>query len=313
MKTKKKIIYVIVGIFLVVCIAFGVTANKNIDVVVNDEQNTAETIEDTLLSQNLSLAHGSAESLEGTTIVVSLFADDTTTSWDSSDEDKTKINNINNYLKIAGKYLENVASDYDKEATCITDFNENDDLKYNISFEQSITNQTAVDSGELDTAVWKYIDENIKEDELKQKYNADNVVYMLFVDSDETNTAISCTRNWYEGMPYDYEIVYLFNVDCGVTNCPAVYAHEILHTFGAPDLYTTDTELNITDKFLNYVSKRMPNDLMLTCSDEETGEYSYDSITNEVDEVTAYYVGLIDSSNIVNEWNLGLSQHVTTE
>ena len=132
---------------------------------------------------------------------------------------------------------------------------------------------------------------------------------MLFVNSDINCSAITCTRNWYEGMPYDYEIVYLFNYDSGLINGPAVYAHEILHTFGAPDLYAEDEEYNISSDFLDYIAKTEPNDIMLTCSDLDSGEYLYDSINNEVTEVTAYYVGLIDSSNIVKKWNLGKSQH----
>ena len=173
-----------------------------------------------------------------------------------------------------------------------------------MAFDKKITDQEYIDNGECDTVVWNFIDKNIDEDALKQKYNADNIVYMVFVDSDERNTAITCTRSWYEGMESDDEIVYLFNIDSQCLNGPAVYAHEILHTFGAPDLYVEDSLYNITSDFLNYVNENMSNDLMLTCSDATTGDYLYDSINNEVGEVTAYFLGLVDSSKIVDQWNL---------
>lgn len=248
-------------------------------------------------------AEGSAGNIAGTTIVVSLFADDTESKWDST-EDAEKISNINNYLAIAGDYLENVVASYNKSADFITDFTTNTDLKYSMAFDKKITDQEYIDNGECDTVVWDFIDKNIDEDALKQKYNADNIVYMVFVDSDESNTAITCTRSWYEGMESDDEIVYLFNIDSQCLNGPAVYAHEILHTFGAPDLYVENPLYNITSDFLNYVNESMSNDLMLTCSDATTGDYLYDSINNEVGEVTAYFLGLVDSSKIVDQWNL---------
>ncbi len=250
------------------------------------------------------ISDGSAKTLEGTTVVVSIFADDTNTTWTTSSEDIEKISNIDSYLGIACEYLEAVANDYGKKANFIFDFDKYSDLKYNMTFDESVTNQEYIDSGYGDDVVWEYISENIDQDALKEKYDADSVIYYVFVDSDETNTAITCTRTWYEGMPYEYEVIYLFNVDDEEVNCPAVYAHEMLHTFGAPDLYMSDDDYRITDDFVEYVEENMPNDLMLTCSDLTTYEYLYDSISNEVGEVTAYYVGLTDSSEIVDEWNL---------
>ena len=43
---------------------------------------------------------------------------------------------------------------------------------------------------------------------------------------------------------------------------------------------------------------------MLLCSDPKSGDYLYDDIVNEVSELTAYYVGLTDRSDIVDEWGL---------
>ena len=43
--------------------------------------------------------------------------------------------------------------------------------------------------------------------------------------------------------------------------------------------------------------------------DPETGLYVYDSIPNEVTDITAYYAGLTDYSETVNEWGFAPSQH----
>jgi len=253
--------------------------------------------------------HGSAGEIDGTTIVVSIFAEDPYSDWDEKRDAET-ITNINKYLSIAGDYLEDVVSDYGKSATFITDFKSNPDLRYEMNFEDQLTDPDYLDYGDIDYDVWEYIYDNIDQEQLMTEFHADNVVYMVMINSDESNEAITCTRNWYEGMPYEYEIVYLYNIDYEVVNCPAVYAHEILHTFGAPDLYTESEDFHIDEDFLSYVEENMYNDLMLTCTDLHSYDYNYKKVTNEVGEVTAYYVGLIDHSDIVEEWRLRASEHL---
>ncbi len=256
------------------------------------------------------IGYGSAKSLQGSTVVVSIFGNDATTSWDKTFQDHEKEDQILKYLGIAGDYLEDVAEDYGKEADFITDFKTHPDLRYQCDLDLDLTDQSTIDSGDADQEVWEFIDSSIDSDAIREKYSADNLVYMVFLDTDESNESISCTLSWYDGVPYDYEFTYLFNVDCGVVNCPAVYAHEILHTFGAPDLYMEDDWYGIDEEFLDYVEGTLPNEIMLTCSDLDSDEYVYDRITNEVSEITAYYVGLIDESDIVTYWGLELSEHL---
>nr|MCR4961854.1 hypothetical protein [Lachnospiraceae bacterium] len=59
---------------------------------------------------------------------------------------------------------------------------------------------------------------------------------------------------------------------------------------------------------VNWVADNLPNDIMFNCSDEVTGEYLYDGITNEISEVTAYYVGWLNESNIIREMGLKSSE-----
>ena len=51
------------------------------------------------------------------------------------------------------------------------------------------------------------------------------------------------------------------------------------------------------------------NDIMGINQDPQTGELFYDSIPNEVTDITAYYAGLTDYSETVNEWGFAPSQH----
>ena len=249
---------------------------------------------------------GTANTPVGRTIVVSIFCDDENYSWDfDSKIDRNTVDKTNRYLQIAGDYIENIAKDYGKEAEFITDFQENQDLFYRVFLDCDMS-----DEDSRDYCVWKYIDKNIDTDTLMEKYDADNLIFFLVNNTDWNNDTITSTRDWYEGMEYPYEIVYLFTIDDKEANCPAVYAHEMLHTFGAPDLYAPDEYYGIDKKTVKYIGDNIPNELMYSCSDAHSQRYLYDRITNEVSEITAYYIGLIDESELVSELGLYTSQHV---
>ncbi len=232
---------------------------------------------------------GSAKRIEGTTLVVTIFASDASYSWDfRTEEDQEKRENVRTYLDIAGDYLTEQVANYGANATFITDFEEYEDLCYEVTLDADLENDE-----EATEAFWTYIDENIDTVSLKETYYADNVIFLAEMNTDETTSAISCTRNWYEGMPYDYEVVFLYYVDGGEVNPPAVYAHEMLHTFDAPDLYTEDDDYGITTATVRLVEAFYSNDIMYTCSDISDGTYVYDRITNEITEITARYLELL--------------------
>jgi hypothetical protein len=261
--------------------------------------------QDSTAEPDLSL--GSAGELEGKTLVISVFANDINYVWDlDSETDQTSIKNIDSYLGIATDFLSETAAEYGKKATFTYDFIKDKKLCYYADFD---IDAAQPDSWDAETAMNEFIDENIDSDALRKKYKANNIIYFMFLNTDENSEGYACTRNWYEGMEYPYEIVFMYNVDSGYVNCPAVYAHEMLHTFGVPDLYYEDTEYGISQDFLDYIAENIPNDIMYYCSDPETGEYVYDRIPSVVSEVDAYYAGLTDSCELVGEYQLGESQH----
>lgn len=293
-KTGLKILAVILAANIPFAMMKGVSADGMYD---NYENN----------SKSSEYPLGTANTPEGTTIVISVFASDVNYSWDTdSAEDLATISRIDGYLKIATDYLTEACAAYDAEADFIYDFQTNDDLAYFADFE---ADTTLNDCEEAEYCMDQLIDSEIDTEALKEKYDADNIIYFMFVNTDEDNQGISCTRNYYEGVPRPYEIIFLFNIDYGQENCPAVFAHEMLHTFGALDLYSENEDYQITQEFVDWMQENAPNDIMYSCSDLETGSYLYDRITNEFTELDAYYVGLTDSCEIVNQFNLGASQH----
>lgn len=70
----------------------------------------------------------------------------------------------------------------------------------------------------------------------------------------------------------------------------ATYAHEILHLFGARDLYMTSITDGISSALVRHVGKKYPNDIMFSTFTKSGKTLKY-KIVNQVDRVTAYYLG----------------------
>lgn len=251
---------------------------------------------------------GSASELEGTTAVVSIFTDDDNGQWTA--EDNKKKSNCCKYLDMACKWISDNAADYGCNADFVYDFNENADLYYETKVQYDMT----IDSYLSDYVTWGYIEENIDSEAIMKNHNADNIIYMVYVDTPMSNDITSCTRNFYKGMKYPYEICYIYIHNCGYEEWPASYAHEMLHTFGAPDLYSAgDATYNysVPQSLVNEYERKNSNNIMFTVYDLSNNyEPNYHTITNDFSEMLAYYVGITDRSSEREKWGMSESEHV---
>lgn len=258
---------------------------------------------------------GSAGECEGETLVITILADDDYTSWDLTNAtDRQTFDDAVEFTRMAGDYISENAKEYGIEADFING-DDNSDLVYYMTYTGDATDIDAYDEDadeDIDSEFYTWINENIEPDlpDLMSEYNADNVIFLALINSPWDCETVSCTRTWYEGAPYPYEICYMFMHSEDIEETPSAFAHEMLHTFGAPDLYTTDEEYAITQDYVDYLDSTWSNELMYTTYDSETWEPHYSYISNDITEITAYYIGWIDSSEDVDEWGLGESQHL---
>ena len=254
---------------------------------------------------------GAATELEGTIAVFALFLDDKNTKWDFDDPKDFKLYSLMyENEKVACEYLKNVAAEYGREVNFIWDWMENNDLIVRGKLKADVA--ASVNNGNPDYQTWELIMDKVKPEEVCSYLGADGAIFIEYINVPESNKTSSCTRCFYKEMPYPYEIVYIFPKKNGQIDSPAVIAHEMLHDFGAPDLYMPSDGYNdcrITQKYVNYAKEIRLNDIMRITYNERTGKYRYDRIDQEVTEITAYYVGLTDYSATVEEWNFGESEH----
>lgn len=243
---------------------------------------------------------GSAGALDGRTLVISIFTEDSTTRWDADSEaDAATIEDTLDNLRISTEYLERQVSAYGKSAEFVWDWQTFDDLRYDAVFEESLV----IEYGDMYQVQRDWVRQHIDTPALKEKYRADNVVYLFFFNTDYDNQVNPWTLGYSNSLDYDVEYCNIYvKFDNYFTSPPATYAHEIMHCFGAHDLYYANEA--IPSAYVDHCAETWSNDIMYTVVDSK-------EITNEFTELDAYYVGLVDTCETVEQWGLAPSEHLS--
>lgn len=275
MKVKK-----IVIILLFISLLFaGYLLNYSKQKKIEKENN----FENTVINSNLD----STDNIIGTSLVVSIYSDDAETNWATASQDD--INNTLNNLKIATDWLTLQVKKYNKEAKFIYDWQEFDDIKYTSKFENYNFKENR-DGYYFYQRKW--IEDNIDVDKLKKKYQYDNIIFIFLFNMQSASSFVRSNAS--NGDVGVFDIINLFVQD-EIYTPAASYAHEILHTYGAPDLYRINEYIN--QDYIDYVDEFRNNDIMYSVN-------STKEITNIFSDIDAYYVGLIDECDDVTKWNL---------
>lgn len=249
-------------------------------------------------------ALGSAGKISETTVVVSIFADDSTTEWNfDSQTDKSMMDTMLKHLASAATWLEAQCGNYGAQTSFIYDWKENPDLFYTMDF--GYLKMVRPDSGGFLSERTR-IRNTIDSEELKQRYNAQNIIYIFYFNTDETNTVNSwCLSDVYGNS--DEEVINIFVRDTYDTGgyylaSASTFAHEILHCFGAYDLYYSSAA--IPKAYVDYCKSTGSRDIMYTVNNGAT-------ITPKFTQLCAYYVGLVDSCSEVEKWGLKKNSHLS--
>ena len=129
---------------------------------------------------------------------------------------------------------------------------------------------------------------------LKKEYKFDQMYIVFFINYEGHSYAMACSKDYEDDPNYFVEYIALFNNFEGtpITDKGEHYVipHEILHLFGALDLYEGEDQTESSEKF---AVKTIPKSIMLGSirfldEDEEQWElHQY-----EIDEFNAYLMGL---------------------
>lgn len=241
---------------------------------------------------------GSAGSPDGTTLIVSIFANDLNTHWNfETEEDRATQALMLTHMEAATSWLTQQINAYGAESLFIYDWEANPDLYYTYDFGQLLL--VRPDGG----GYWDqedYVLENIPSEALKEKYHEQNIIYMFYFNTDESNSISSWSLSKLQNC--ETEVVNIFVRDEFYESfyyIPASsLAHEIMHCFGAYDLYYASSA--ISQAYVDHCRITDSNDIMYTVSLGTT-------IPQLFTQLDAYYLGLVDSCDEVDTWGLGKS------
>ena len=133
-------------------------------------------------------AQGSAGSLSGRTLIVSIFTDDAGTSWDwDLSEDNEMIYDTLDNLRISTDYLSEQAANFGASAEFIYDWEMNPDICIKAEFDESLVTEF----GDMYDVQKNWIDNNVDTQALRNKYLADTEPWKLAkTDMNRTATVL---------------------------------------------------------------------------------------------------------------------------
>lgn len=225
---------------------------------------------------------GSAGVLIGKSVIVSIFVEDADSKWNEKQK-----KDANRKLKAAAAFIERQGGRYKKNVTLVADSYANSDLHYEVK------TKTKLDDSEkklnrFSDQMQTRIKQSVNVDEIREKYGTDSIGFVLFINK----SGVSSTSVHYmeDGKKNFYEMSALFSKYENAAEGAATYAHEILHLFGARDLYMTSITDGISSALVRHVGKKYPNDIMFSTFTKNGKTLKY-KIVNQVDRVTAFYLG----------------------
>ncbi|MCL2158394.1 MAG: hypothetical protein FWH48_03195 [Oscillospiraceae bacterium] len=269
----------------------------------------------------LDSTRGSAKSLEGKTLVVSIFANlDGYDKWTQEDISLARDN-----LNTVKHFIETEGEKYGVDVDLICDFKTYPDLCYEIDiageyydFNDDVWDNLNLESQlENDKNLSKITNMIEKDDlfiKLCDKYETGSIAYIVFLKKVGRSAAVPFTALYAQDpdghKTYYHEKAIVFTEDKYGLAYPGVCAHELLHLFGAVDFYQ-ETVLHgvrqemvdlsnfyrdgVSQEMVDYVKKNYPNEIMSTVRKlDENNQPVIDRIEKEISPLTAYRIGWLD-------------------
>ncbi len=274
---------------------------------------------------------GNAGELDGKIVVYSIFANGPDYSWDfSQSPDRATRDKILNDMSQALEWITKQAAKYGRNVEFLYDWNADPELavestsEFPMAYSSRKAYEESIEEGKLVTTDQLFAKQRIafslaNAKDLREKYGADGVVYMFYVNTDFSNTVVPhAVPYWPDILRWSVKVrdlvelatMHMHFTDKRVAGSgqkrtigATSYAHEILHLFGAPDLYEANDV--IPQAYVDHLDAAGSNDIMYGGYDDD-GPMSKASMS----ELTAYYLGLTDYCEDVKKYGLPESQHL---
>ena len=245
---------------------------------------------------------GSCNYIDGVTVIVTIFVDDPYHRWDwgTREEDAASYFRIRSRMETACRWLTQQAGRYGAHPVFHWDWHTEKYLYNWFTSEKDMRN--------YDNTYWElnnYIRGNIPLREIRDYYGADNILFNVLYNQDLYDTArgvsfpLDFSPGW-ENRDDAFELLWIMDEDNGLTVSAAGLAHEIMHCFGAVDLY--DGSPDTTAAYVKYLNSIRSNDIMFSIDYRDP-----DHIGESFSDLDAYYLGLRSSNPDQQKYGLPAS------
>ena len=240
-------------------------------------------------------SYGSAALLTDATVLVNVFLNDAAHghTWDAESRAAAV-----QRTQLAADWITEQAAGYEAAVNLICDRSADGS---DSTLTRSYLVQSAMQGGENSEESSAFLDEmdtlcaSLAADSRLAAYGARHIAFLFFLPISGTSFTMAHYAD--DGDSFYYEYSCLYKTDAytdGEAESPATYAHEILHLFGAPDLYEGSSDPYVDEALVSYVADTYPGDIMLSTY-EDDGSSRFDTITKEISPLTAYCLGLTDT------------------
>lgn len=237
---------------------------------------------ETLGNPRSSYGLGSAPYLKGDNLLVSMFVTTPESGW-NEEEKQVMLEKVG----VAAEYIETAAAEYGIELQLIYNYEEHPSLYVEATTDFCVNEETNFPD-RLDEEIALWFETCIDYEALLATYDAEGIATMVMVNNPGISYAIV-----YDGTDNVKESLVLFTGDYyhgGEPEKPITYAHEILHLFGAHDLYE---EAEFTSEVTAYVEQTYPREIMLTVTG---GGNTQTEIEADLSQITAYHLGWVNEA-----------------
>ncbi|MDD3411000.1 MAG: hypothetical protein PHY12_09360 [Eubacteriales bacterium] len=233
---------------------------------------------------------GSADLAAKRTLILSIYVQAEDAVWTDKELAYTR-----SALDTAARYIMDAASRYGRGTELIY---APDDLRFTFSYPSAIVDSLDTESDTFENELLDYLHHLCPQEALMEKYQTDSVAFLFFMDLAGRSYAMP----YYAGdTDYcEFDVIYLYDSSQRrkYESVP-VYAHELLHLFGAVDLYEAYAEDGVTDALVKYVAQTYPRELMYDTY-EPDGSVSETDIAQTLSDLTLYTIGLIDDTPLLD-------------
>lgn len=239
---------------------------------------------------------GSVSYIWEPTVIVSIFIDEEEDLW--TEEEKDYILNLCN---TAYSFIETEMKEkYDTETSIIYDWKEDPSLAYSIRLYESVpTFVTGQEEMYLNSLADEWI-ESVPYRDLMLKYDTSSIGFLYLIPHEgcsysEMHCVEDSPKTWHDG-----SFMYLQDLysDTYEYETPTVYAHELLHLFGAEDFY--DSAEIYSQETYDALAELASDDIMLRTFATINGQYTTfpNEVYGEISPYTAYLLGIGDDSAV---------------